>query len=245
MRTAVTGLVWVCLGGALISGSQEPAPALGTTDAHVMQFLDADDVPLVSYRAVRYLEAAARNGRMKATLTAATSLDPARGFQYDIVEETGSGVIRSKVLRAALEAERRAWNADDRQRAALNRANYDFGPEERLDSGLVRIAIRPRRSDSMVVEGTILVTDDRADLIAVEGRLVKRPSFWTRRVDVIRRYSRIAGVRVPVSMESTADVLLAGRCTFSMQYEYEAINDGPLPTPAPVAARSSGTGARH
>jgi len=58
----------------------------------------------------------------------------------------------------------------------------------------------------------------------VEGLLVKRPSFWTRRVEVVRRYARVGGVRLPVSMESTAQVLVVGTSTFSMTYEYESIN---------------------
>jgi hypothetical protein len=155
MRIAVS-----CLACALVGGQFTPA-----VSDHVDRFLQATDTPLVSYRAVRQLEAAARNGQMRATLTAITSLDPQTGFQFEVVNENGSSVIRNKVLRAALEA--------------------------------------------------------------IEGRLVKRPSFWTRRVHVVRQYARMAGVRVPVSMESTADVLIVGRSTFSMRYEYQTINAVP------------------
>jgi hypothetical protein len=79
----------------------------------------------------------------------------------------------------------------------------------------------------MLVDGTILVTEDGADLVGVEGLLVKRPSTWTRRVEIRRGYARIAGVRVPVSMQSTARVLIVGTSTFSMTYEYESVNGEP------------------
>jgi hypothetical protein len=88
----------------------------------------------------------------------------------------------------------------------------------------VRVAIHPRRKDSLLIDGSILLTNDGADLVRMEGQLVKRPSFWTRRVEIVRRYCRIAGVRVPIETGSTADVLFAGRSTFSMGYEYESIN---------------------
>jgi hypothetical protein len=208
------------IGGVYASGAQEGQPA-----THVDRFLEAADTPLVSYRAVRYLEAASRNGRMTASLTATTSLDPDHGFEFEVLQETGSGLIRTKVLRGALEAERRARSSGEIARSALTRVNYDFGSAEATEPGLVRVGITPRRSDAMLVAGSILLTDDRADLVSLEGRLVKRPSFWTRRVQVVRRYARLAGVRVPVSMESTADVLFGGRSTFSMRYEYQAIND--------------------
>lgn len=177
---------------------------------------------------------------MHARLTAWTSLDPVNGFQYSILEESGSGLIRNKVLRAALEAERSLKRADEAARGALTADNYSFGRGEALENGLIRIDIKPRRRDTMLVTGSILLTEADADLARVEGVLVKRPSFWTREVQVVRRYSRVAGVRVPVSMASTARVLIAGRSTFSMTYEYETINGVPVASePAALAAEAA------
>lgn len=240
MRITVSCLWCVLIAGPLV-GSQDLRKhrdfAAGQR-LHVERFLDASDTPLVSYRAVRQLEAATRNGQMKASLTAITTLDQETGFRYEIVSENGSAIIRSKVLRAALEAERRTRNAHEAGRGALSKGNYDFGPAESLGGGLVSIAIRPRREDVLLIEGRIVLTENEGDLVRIEGRLLKRPSFWTRRVRVSREYARISGVRVPISMESTADVLVVGRSTFSMRYEYEEVNalvpnrlTGVTPTP--------------
>jgi hypothetical protein len=43
-------------------------------------------------------------------------------------------------------------------------------------------------------------------------------------VNIVRRYERIGGVRVPVALESTAHVLIAGKSTMTMTYEYETVN---------------------
>ena len=51
--------------------------------------------------------------------------------------------------------------------------------------------------------------------------------------EVIRRYQRINGIRVPVAIESVAQVLLAGRSTFKMTYEYETINGSRVGDPRP------------
>jgi hypothetical protein len=192
--------------------------------AALVERLAVDDAPLTSYRALRTLTAETRGGHLGARLTAWTSLDPVAGFQYSVVEEDGSGVIRQKVLHAALEAERalRAPGAADK--AALKPTNYDFGDTAPADEGFVQIRIRPRRLDTMLVDGRILLTDPGGDLARVEGVLSKRPSFWTREVRVVRRYARIGGVRVPIEMQSEARVLLVGRSTFSMVYEYAFIN---------------------
>jgi len=99
------------------------------------------------------------------------------------------------------------------------------------------------RRDAALVDGTIFVTAAGADLVRVEGRLAKSPSFWTRSVDVVRRYARRAGRVVLVEVRSRADVKMAGPSEFVMRYEYETVNgqaaaqDGP---PRILAFRSGG-----
>jgi hypothetical protein len=93
------------------------------------------------------------------------------------------------------------------------------------------------RKDSLLVEGSILLTSEAADLVRMEGLLVKRPSFWTRKVLIVRDYARIGGVRVPIAMGSTADILFAGQSTFSMSYEYESINDVAVQAPGVAASQ--------
>jgi hypothetical protein len=189
------------------------------------RFLADTDHSLVSYRALRRLSVVARSGKMKASLTARTSLDPANGFQFEVLEESGSGMLRSRVLHGALEAERDAKRRQQGTHGALTAANYSFGAGELTSDGLLRVAIHPKRKDSLLVEGSILLTNEPADLVRMEGLLVKRPSFWTRKVLIVRSYARIGGVRVPIAMGSTADVLFVGQSTFTMDYEYESIND--------------------
>ena len=183
---------------------------------------------LVSYRAVRRLSVVARGGKMTASLKARTTLDPVNGFQFEVLEESGSGMLRSRVLHGALEAERDARRRQKGAHGALTAANYTFGAGESTPDGLLRVAIHPLRKDSLLVEGSILLTNEAADLVRMEGLLVKRPSFWTRKVLIVRDYARIGGVRVPIAMGSTADILFAGQSTFSMSYEYESINDVPV-----------------
>ena len=62
------------------------------------------------------------------------------------------------------------------------------------------------------------------DTTRPDGIDLSDPSFWTRSVEITRRYERIHGVRVPVEMRSVADVRLVGASTFSMTYIYETIN---------------------
>jgi hypothetical protein len=207
---------------------QTVSPDRSTRPPFVERFLASTDPALASYRAFRTLEAETRGGQMRARLTAWTSLDPVQGFQYSVVDETGSSIVRQKVLRAALEGERLLRANGEIERGALTPSNYEFSTGSEAEENLIRIGIHPKRHDTMLIEGSILLTDPDGDLARIEGSLIKRPSIWTREVHVVRRYERINGIRVPVSMQSTARVVIVGRSTFSMVYEYASINGVPV-----------------
>ena len=40
----------------------------------------------------------------------------------------------------------------------------------------------------MLIDGSLFLRSDSADLVRVEGELSQRPSFWTRKVRIVREY---------------------------------------------------------
>jgi len=222
--TAALAMAVIAFGSGAIGSAnvlQQPAGRITLLD----RFLAPDDQPLVSYRAFRHLTASTRGGRMHASIDAWTTLDPVRGFTFEVTSAEGSGLLQKKVLVAALEAEQMAvQSTTNKTQSALTPANYEFLGIMPLDAHLVKVDVRPRRKHVMLVNGALVIESDSADLIRVEGELSQRPSFWTRRVHVVREYDRVGGVHVPVSMKSTADVLIVGSSSFSMTYRYSEIN---------------------
>ena len=201
----------------------------------LQRFLARAEEPPVEYRALRRLEAQNPKFKQGAWMLAWTEYDHVNGFRYQIVDEGGSGYIRSKVLRAALDGEQKIWADREPQKASFNHDNYMFDDSTIAPDGLASVGVKPKRKDVLLVEGAIFVQPSDGELSRIEGRLSKTPSFWTRRVDVVRRYERMAGVRVPVEIESVAHVLIAGRSTFKMTYEYQTINGQHVGDPQPHA----------
>jgi hypothetical protein len=109
-------------------------------------------------------------------------------------------------------------------RAAVTSANYVFEDRREEKDGLAWLTVKPRRKDVVLVDGSIFLNPGDGDLVRIEGRLAKPPSFWTRRVDIVRSFRRLAGVRMPVATESVATLFVAGRSTFRMTYDYESVN---------------------
>ena len=207
----------------------EPVRATDTADELLVdRFLSRDDQPLASYTGTRCLEATNQRFNVTGSMRVRVNLSPERGFEWTVLQEQGSGYIRNKVLRKALEGERDMVARGEPARAALSLDNYEMRlePEDVTGDGLAtaRLLLVPRRADILLVRGSVLVTDPEADLLEVRGRLSKSPSWWTTRVDVVRTYERVAGVRVPVEMSSTAQVRIAGRSQFRMTSAFEQVN---------------------
>ena len=214
--------------------ASEPPTNIPEELRSVQRFLSADHEPLREYRAFRRLEASNGKFNKAAWLEAWTEVDTA-GFRYDIVSEGGSAYIGNRVLRAALEREKLLWNGSLFARSNLTTANYDFIGAGRDASGLIRVSVKPKRQDELLISGVIILAPDTGDLLRVEGQLAKSPSFWTSRIEVVRTYDRIDGVRVPVHTESVAQVKMAGASSFAMSYEYETINGRRVGSPSTVA----------
>src|SRR4051794_34686775 len=177
-----------------------------SSDAALERFLALDDPDPSQYRALRHLAAHNDHFGSDASMDVWTEGD-ASGFRYEIVAEDGSEYIRNRVFRQTLETERRIWASGAPNQAGLTRANYVFGTPGVQPDGSTSLTVRPRRKDLLLIDGAIFLSPDDGDLIRMEGKLSKPPSFWTRHVQIVRSFRRFNGVRMPVALESTANVM--------------------------------------
>jgi len=205
----------LCLGHPPPAVAQDASPQLSA-----LPFRPAP--PLRSYVAIRRLESTNERHSREAWLVARTELRPDGSFVYQVLEEGGSEVIRRRVLHPVLEKESEAHRSGKVRGGGLTHENYEFAPA-RVSGDVVQVALTPRRKEDMLVKGTI-TTSPEGELLRVEGELVKRPSFWTRSVHLVRTYGRVDGVHVPLRIDTRAQVRLVGPSTLSMTYEYIEIN---------------------
>ena len=194
--------------------------------AAAMQKFLARSTVAHEYRASRRLEASGSGQR--AWLDVETDFTRASGFRYEVTAEGGSGYIRGRVLRSLLDEEQRLIARGGQSLVALSTDNYEFTPEGINDEGLAVVGARPLRKDKSLIAGRLFLTRGDGDLVRMEGRLVKNPSFWTRRVDMVRSYRRINGVLMPVSLETTGQLRLLGSSALRMTYRYSHIDEQPV-----------------
>jgi hypothetical protein len=199
---------------------QGAVPADPAVEAAMQKFLDRESNPH-QYRASRRLEASGSGQR--AWLQAQTDFTPEDGLRYEVTAEGGSGYIRSRVLRSMLDEEQQLIARGATAGVALSRENYRFSPESIDADGLAVVAVTPLRKERALVIGKIYLTSE-GDLVRLEGRLAKTPSFWLSRVEVTRSYRRLNGALVPMALKSRAQMRLLGRSTLEMTYQYSEID---------------------
>jgi hypothetical protein len=209
---------------AALTSAQIPAADHPSVSPAATRFLNNRSESLIQFRAVRHIEATNTRFKKHGWMDVVTELSPETGFTFKVLSEGGSDYIRKRVLHPILEGEQEIVTRGDAARSALTLDNYEMVREEPAVAGLIRLFVKPKRQERTLIDGTLLVTDSDADLVRVTGRLAKNPSFWTKRVDIIRTYGRIAGIRVPLSVESVAQVRMAGPSALTMTYRYEMVN---------------------
>lgn len=201
----------------------EPDSTSGSLEPVLHRFLSRADEPLVTYRGTRHLEGRNERFNVSGWMEIATELR-ADGFHYRVIDEGGSDLIRHRVFQSMLESEEQIFASGDAARSSFTATNYELTAAQASEPGLVKLFARPKRKDVTLIDGAVYITDTDADLVRVEGRLAKSPSFWTRRIDVVKQYARVGGLRVPIRVESTAQIRFAGTSSMTMTYDYEMIN---------------------
>lgn len=203
------------------------AETVGSAEALIEKVVAQTTRTGISARAFRALHAGTTTGKHHGWMEVETSMNPSTGLTWRVLEEGGSERTRTKVLREVLQAEA-ASQRNGADTTALTMENYLFEPMTLQRGSPLKIRLTPRRTDDKLIDGVLTVSADGYP-IRLEGKLAKSPSFWVRSVTIVRCYGRFAGVALPISLESTAEVRLVGRSSFAMRYDYHEVNGERIP----------------
>lgn len=205
---------------ALLLLPQAPVPPPAESQTLVQRYLARAVKTPRTYRATRRLEGANPRFKKSGWIEAVTELADGK-FTFTVTSRGGSEMVQNRALIPVLEAERDL--SEESQSYEITEANYRFAEAPPGDEGHPRIRLDPKRKDKRLLDGFLVLTPE-GDVLEINGKLSKSPSFWTPNVQVTRKYGHIDGIRVPLSVTSVADLRLAGRSTFSMIYTFQMID---------------------
>jgi hypothetical protein len=222
-RIAVAVSVAAAVGLATLLDTPLTAKASDDGEELIQRVVEQVTRSGIAVRSTRELRAGTLSGKHRGWMTVETTLTAAGAFGWRVIEEGGSERTRESVFNELLKTEVQAARDGLRDRAALTPDNYRFAALPPGRNGQIEIRLTPRRADSKLVDGVLTVSPDGYPL-RLEGRLAKSPSFWVKSVTIVKQYGRFAGVALPTSIESLADLKMFGRATFTMRYRYSEVN---------------------
>ncbi len=147
--------------------------------------------------------------------------------EINTVAESGSSFIRKKVIRKLIDAELDSARDENRHQTYITPENYQFqliGIDQEDGRPCFLLKILPKFRKKYLTRGEICVDQKDLAIVRIEGSPAKKPSFWTRKVHIIRRYRKHGPFWLTDSIESESNVWIAGKSYLKIDYFDYQIN---------------------
>jgi len=187
------------------------------------------DQTLLEFRANRKFYAANIRFKTDATMYVQTVFRRPDQLQSTVTSHVGSNLIRSRVFDKILEAENETRARKDKQQVDIIPANYDFalvgatGVEDCNGRPCYHLSISPRRRDKYSLDGEVWIDSADYSIVRIHGAPAKRPSWWTLKTEIDRRYKKVDGIWLPERMDSSSNIMIAGHSVLSIEYTYDSV----------------------
>src|SRR5215510_14052705 len=184
------------------------------------------DRALLEFRADRKFYASNVRFKTDSTMYVQTVFRQPDQLQSTVTRHEGSKFIRSRVFDKILEAEGETRAKKDKQQVDITPANYNFALENKEDCDgreCFRLKISPKRRDKYSLDGQVWVDAEDYSFVRMHGSPAKRPSIWTLKTEIDRRYRKVDGIWLPARMDSSSNIMIAGPSVLSIEYTYESV----------------------
>jgi hypothetical protein len=184
------------------------------------------DRALLEFKAHRRFYAMNARFKTDSTMYVQTVFRHPDQVQSTVTKQEGSKLIRSRVFDKILEAESETHNKKDKQQFDIIPANYDFalqGQETCDGRSCFHLKISPKRRDKYSLDGEVWVDGEDYSIVRIHGAPAKRPSIWTLKTEIDRRYKKIEGVWLPERLDSSSNIMIAGHSVLSIEYNYDSV----------------------
>jgi hypothetical protein len=141
--------------------------------------------------------------------------------KLNIISETGSPLIRRRVIDKLIEAELDAARSENRDQTRVTPENYTFrltGTEQIDGQSCFVLEVTPKSAKKYLMRGQIWVDTSDFAIVRMEGSPAKNPSIWTREVHFVRRYEKHGPVWLPAFFESESRIVMAGVSSLKIEY---------------------------
>ncbi len=163
-------------------------------------------------------------------------------LEFSAVRSSGDSFVKSNVIVRLLQSEVDHVHRREQSQTAINSANYKFSYK---GSSLIKgtpvyvYEAKPHKKRIGLFKGKIYLDAASGELIRVQGRIVKSPSFFIKKIDFTQEYAHVGGFTLPLHLHSEAQTRIIGKAVIDVtnrDYQTE-------PMPARSVIQASATSA--
>src|SRR5438128_5094599 len=211
---------------AQVPSATKPAPSVQEILDRMVARNAVQDRTLLEFRALRKFYAANFRFKAESTMYVQTVFRRPDQLQSTVTSHEGSNLIRSRVFDKILEAENETRAKKDKQQVDIIPANYTFSfvdAEDCSGRSCYRMRISPRRREKYALDGEIWIDTEDYSIVRIHGAPAKRPSLWTLKTEIDRRYKKVDGIWLPERLDSSSNIMMTGHSVLSIEYTYNSV----------------------
>jgi hypothetical protein len=206
---------------AVMQGGSTPSLTVAEVLERMAQADSARHTALAGYSGIRHYRFENKKSNKRAEMTVRMSCGSDGVKTFEVVDESGSGFVRSHIIRKMIEAEEESSQKGERKETRIIPENYDFhlvGTEISDGRDSYVLDIDPKKPTKFSIRGRIWVDAKDFAIARIEGQPAKNPSFWIRSVQVEQKYGRTGQFWLPALNHSVAQVRVFGATEVVIEY---------------------------
>lgn len=135
-------------------------------------------------------------------------------LEFSPLRSSGDAFVKSNVIVRLLQSEVDHVHRREQSQTAINSANYKFsykGMSKVNDLPVHVYEVKPHKKRVGLFKGKIFVDASTGDLVRAQGRIVKSPSFFVKKIDFVQDYATVDGFTLPAHLHSEAQTRIIGK----------------------------------
>ena len=137
-----------------------------------------------------------------------------RTLTFKALHYIGDGFVKTNVIARLLQSEVDHVQKDDPSVTAIRPENYKFSHKHtsQIAGRTVHVyQLKPRKKRPGLFKGHIYLDASTGSLVRAEGRVVKSPSIFVKKIDFVQDFADVDGYTIPLHIHSEAKAALVGR----------------------------------
>jgi hypothetical protein len=202
---------------------QAEPPGMDTAEAAVLQhYLTASETQRAAMRGLRSdvdIEAKLPKLKKEGRMHALRSISKVGQVTYRALGFSGDATIKNDVIARYLTAEVQAQGTG--QDLSITPANYKFkfhGIQDRDGQQVYILGVTPRKKQVGFFKGEVWIDPQTSMPLREQGRFVKNPSIFFKKMDFVRTYDLRDGVSRPQHIESVVQTRIVGPVLISINF---------------------------